>query len=214
MTVDEMMEEVCGPLSYSPDDSTHKNRVLRWLNSAGLDMAERHEWPELITRNATFTTTGVEGYDLTGETYAGATFLRVVQDSVRINERDLVFRPKGWMDRVDPQRVLTNTAYYCSAPSRHDFRLFPAEAAGSPVFYDWVKIPATIAAGGAESTISFDPTRHDLLVAGAVWRGKKFIGDTDWLAEKKLWEQDCKSAMRTAGAVRIKNTRSIQFVDF
>lgn len=200
MTVDEMIADVCGPLSYNNTDTSHIARVVRWLNQAQKDMAD-YDWPELITANASFTTTSSETYDLSNASYAGSTFQRVVERSVRIDDRNLAFRTEQWFDEVDPKRTLSGYAQYCALSSRTDFRIFPAES-GKTCYYDWVKIPATLASGGAESSCSFYPDRHDYIVSGAIWRGLRFIGDTDAERKEVIWRDMIKLKFRKSGMTR------------
>ncbi len=202
MTGAEMVEDVCGPLSYNKDDTTHQKRALRWLKEAGEWMA-RFDFPELITHDATFITTGANSYDLTGEDYAGSTFLRVVDGTVRIGTRNLILKPKSWLDSIDPKRSHTGAAYYYGIDGKTYFWLYRKEGTGSTVTYDWVKHPAVIAYDTAEADITFDVERHDLLVRGAIWRGKQYIGDNDWLAEKLQWEKEVKQESKGAAAVNI-----------
>ncbi len=198
MTVNQIIEDICGVVSYNTSDSTQNARALRWANDAQLDMAKLN-WPELVTRNATLTTTGVESNDLTA---SNPTLFRIIDKSVRCGSRNLVHRPKSWFDEVDPDRVMGSPAYFYDMCSVKDFRLFPAQASGSTVYYDWLAYPATLAAGGAETAISFNKERHWLIAAGGAWRAKKYVGDTDWLTDKFQWKRDLKEEFLTSSAVK------------
>lgn len=201
MTVDEMIAEVCGPISYNNTDTKHITRVLRWLNRAQEDMAD-FDWPELVTANASFITTTSETYDLTGAGYAGSTFQRVVDKTVRIDDQNLSYRQKSWFDELDPQRTMSGYTKYYGMINRKDFRIYPSPGAGKTCYYDWVKTPAALASGGAESSCSFYPDRHDYIVSGAIWRGLRFIGDTDTERREMMWRELIERKFRKTGLAR------------
>lgn len=202
MTGANILEDICGPLSYVTTNTTHSTRVLRWANQAQLDMAQ-YDFPELITRNASFTTDGDESYDLTGESYLGSTFLRVVDESVRIDDRHIYGKPKSFIDTFDPARDYGTEAWYYVMGGRTDFRLWPAEASGSTVYLDWVKYPSTIASATAEADISFDKDWHPLIVMGALKYGYHYLGEADYaLQYEQIFENKIRQAFQSSTRVR------------
>lgn len=216
MTGAEMVEDVCGPLSYNKDDTTHQTRALRWLNDAAKWMA-RFDFPELVTHDASFTTTGADSYDMTAEGFPGSTFFRIVEGTVRIARRNLILKTKAWRDSVDPDYSDTGEADFYGIEDRKYFWLYRKEGAGSTVKFDWVKYPAAIANDTAEADVTFQPEHHNLLVRGAIWRGKQYIGDTDWLGEKLQWEKDVKNQYKSGSApinVTGDSVTPIMIIDF
>lgn len=201
MTANEMIAEVCGPISWSAVNVTQKARALLYLNEAQLDMLD-FDWPELINRNGTFTTNGNESYDLTTVSYFGSTFWRVLEKSVRIGSRSLVYKTTGWIDSVDPDKSGGDTAEVWGLETRKRFWLWPAEGAGSTVKLDWLAKPATIIADMAESSISFDVDRHQHIVAGGVWRAKKFAGFAEWSDEEMRTKDSIKKAFTKSFRVK------------
>lgn len=201
MTANEMVAEVCGPVSWKTTNATQKARALLYLNEAQLDMLD-YDWPELINRNASFTTDGDENYDLTSASYLGSTFWRVIVKSVRISTVSLVYKPKGWIDSVDPDRTGGSTAEAWGLETRTWFWLWPAEGSGSTVYLDWLAKPTAIIEDLAEASISFDVDRHSLIVAGGVWRAKKYEGFDEWSAEETGTKKDIKNAFNKSHRVR------------
>lgn len=194
MTGANIIEDVCSPISYTANNATQSAQALRWINDAQLDMAQ-YDFPELITRNGTFTTNGDESYDLTGASYFGSTFLRVIDKSVRIDDRRLEPRPKSFIDTIDPSRNYGSEALYYVMGGRKDFRLWPAESSGSTLYMDWVKYPATITSATAEADISFDKDWHQLIVEGALVYGLRSIGYfDDSMRQRNLFRQKVREA--------------------
>ncbi len=210
MTVNQIIEDICGVASYNTNDSIQNARALRWANDAQLDMAAAYYWPELITRNATLTTTGVESYDLTAD---HSTLMRIIDQSVRCKSYNLNLRPKGWMDEVDPDRVLGGISFFYDMCSQKDFRIFPKQSSGDTVYYDWLAYPATLVAGNAESTISFNKERHWLIAAGGEYRAKKYVVDETWRGDKAQWEHDLRVAWLRSSAVK-HHANVISPIDF
>lgn len=211
MTGAELIAEVCGPLGYDVDNSTHATNALRWINEAQLDMVSK-DWPELITVNDTFTTDGSETYDLTSEIDSG--FYRIVDKSVRIGYRNMTLRDKSFIDQFDPAnpRVWGNTAYLCGMVNRTTFWLWPPESSGETVTLDWVKKPATITAATEESSISFYTERHGLIVDGALWRGFRYEPDlgSNFEALRAAFENALeRSFTRRSASVKAKSTKII-----
>ncbi len=214
MTGAELVEDVCGPLSYEKTDTTLQNRVLRWLNESAIQIAGKYDWPEYITHDASLALTGAVSYDLTAVGNAGATFLRVIGDTVRIGTRNLELKTKAWRDSSDPARTRTGSAYYFGIEGRTYFWVFPNESSGT-LYYDWMKYPPTIAYATTEANIPFDKEKHSLIMRGALWRGKQYFGDTDWLVEKRVWKDDVKEQFVGSSSARVTgNVTIITNIDF
>lgn len=205
MTSNEIISEVAGPLHYNEDNTTHAARIIRWCNLAQLDMME-HDWGELITYNDSFTTDGSSPYDLTATANFGTTFLRLIDKSVRIGAIPIELRDKSFYDMYDPNRSISGTAYWGYLKKRKEFYLFPEQSSGVTVYCDWVGLPTTFAADMDESDVSFDTDRHDLIVEGAIWRGKRFVGLSDWLQSKQLFEYDLKKTYQISHRVHYKKS--------
>lgn len=213
MTGAVILDNVCNPFSYDVNSDTKSSRALGWINQAQLDMAQK-DFPELITRNASFITDGDESYDLTGETYFGSTFLRVVDDSVKIDDRSLDSKPKTFFDLVDPQRNYGTEAWAYGMCGRTDFRLWPAESSGSTCYLDWVAYPTDIASDTAEASISFDKDWHHLIVLGAIRLGYLYHGDTDnYVSMETMFTRKLNQAIINAGRVNYKTTQ-INAIEF
>ncbi len=216
MTGAELIEDVCGPLGWDKADTTIQTRVLRWLNESKNDIAEVYDWPVLVTRDASLALSGAASYDLTtGVGNPGSTFFRIVGDTVRCGTYILRLRTKAWRDSVDPARTQTGTAGYFGIEGRTYFWVFPNQSSGT-LYYDWMAYPSDITASSTEAQVPLGKEKHGLILYGAQWRGKKYIGDTDWLAEKKEWELDVRKKSRSSAAVRVTsgNTTPITNIDF
>ncbi len=202
MTVNQIVEDICGAIDYDTTDSTQSAQALRWANDVMVDMAAQHDWPELITRNATVTWTTGESVDLTATL---PTLMRIIDKSVRYSDYNLRLTPKGSLDQYDPSRIDGSDPFAYDMPRRTEFRVFPAPSTGAVITFDWLAYPTAIVAGGAETSISFLPDHHNLIVDGGIWHGERYIGDDAWRQHKGQWLADCLYTIRKAYAVRPKS---------
>jgi len=209
--IDNIIDDVSGPISYDPTDATHLARILRWVNACINENMMEYNWPELITHNATFTTDGSQTYDLTSE--IGATFWRVIDKSVRISTRQIPLVAKQHIDSFDPNRTRGDVARYCWEEGNQVFGLWPAESTGSTVYLDWLAKPATLTDSTTDALFPFTLENHGVIRAGALWRGKQFEGYDDAKSEEMSFYRRLKDKFHKSNHVRMKPTQAnaIQF---
>ena len=102
MTITEIIDEVCGPINYDPNNAVHIARALRWINAEALDSAWLFDWPDYISRNDTFTTDGSESYDLSSDTYFAALAKEVEQDYFKNPTQQAQNEPKSVLKDLLP----------------------------------------------------------------------------------------------------------------
>jgi hypothetical protein len=213
MTITEIIDEVCGPINYDPNNATHIARALRWINAEALDSAWLFDWPDYISRNDTFTTDGSESYDLSSDTYFDSTFLRVMNDSVRIGNTSIRTLDKSYFDVLDPARTYGGTARACCQLGRTKFLLWPAESSGSTVTLDWMAAPETITTATAEADLPFGSGWHEILVTGGMWRGMRYKGMPEYERYKAMHEHDRLKSYNNSHGMKM-NITYIQQADF
>ncbi len=190
MTVDEIVDEICGPINYNPNNATHSARALRWANAEALDLAWHFDIPGSITRNDTFELDGSESYDLTDEAYFDSSFLRVLDESVRIGTIPIRTLAKEIFDQIDPSRSYGSQVLFCCQLGRHNFSVFPPTGSGDTVYCDWMAAPAAITSATEEADLPFGEQFQEVLVTGGIWRGMRYKGLPEYERFKAMHEKD------------------------
>ena len=207
MTYATMIDEICGPINYDPTNATHIARALRWLNFACLKMAELYDFPNLVSRNGSFVTIAGEAQDLTATVVStngfGTTFLRVLQNTMRIGSDPIPYKHKSWFDRVDPDRTYGGDAQAFSAVGNGLILLWPAPGAGTTVNVDWMARPTTITSATTETGMPFDSEFHEVMVNGSRVRGMRYEGMPQWYQESIIWEKELAKAYSNSHAMHI-----------
>ena len=200
-----MIDEICGPLGYDPIDPIALARTTRWLNASCLQMAEKYDFPNLVHRNGSFTTIAGEVQDLTATAPAGlgGTFLRVLQDTIRIGQDTIPYKYKSYFDEIDPDRTYGGNASFFSAVGDGKIILWPAPGSGVVVSLDWMAKPATITAATTEANMPFDTEFHETMVNGARVRGMRYAGTGLWYNEQQIWFDELKRVYANAHGMKL-----------
>lgn len=164
MTVDEIVAAV---QDHEFDDITSA-RIVSLINAAYYDVVTREPWPFLET---IVTPTVVAGV-ITAPTDIGKVlWLRDTVNKIRL-------RWIRWDDAIDLTNldVTGNPLYFYSRGD--SYIVYPATTVPA-LQMGYIKVPATLAAGGTEASILMPPRYHwDLLVVGAASRAYYMTDDS------------------------------------
>ena len=203
MTGSVMVDEVCGAVGYDSATAKQIARAVRWLNLSQKDM-QKYDWPELIQRSGSFSTSGVGTYDLTSEIDSG--FLRVLDKTIRTGTRYLESRSKESLIAIDPNAQRSGQPIFYAMVSKTDMRL-DSLTTGDAITLDWIKSATTLTNDTTEANVSFQDDRHDLIVSGAIWRGKRYEQMSAWYDFKRNYELELKDTFIKAVPIRYKTDR-------
>jgi len=156
----------------------------------------------LISQNNTLAAIGSFSYDMLSEQ---SDFGRIIDKTVRAENRNLELKSKGYIDGVDPDHSRTGNPYWY-AMNGYNLIIYPLHT--GTVYYDYLALPDEIEYTTAAADISYNPKNHSVIVDGALWLAMRRYGKEEWQAQGNYFFSSIKKALKGRG-VRAKPTATI-----
>jgi len=203
---EDMVNEICNAINLDSSKTTVKNEVIRLLNKiASGYMFLKGNWPELIVQNEEITADGSFSYNLITD---NSNFGRVIDGTVRANNRVLDLKSKAWIDARDPDHSQSgNPNWY--AVNGYELIVYPFYT--GTVYYDYLQLPDEIEYTTTAANISYKPKNHSIIVDGGLWLAMRRHGNDDWKAQGNYFFSMMKDALKATSGVHAKPGGTIPY---